>query len=133
MKSDSLSKHLSNYDSKLYAVVHKPPRVDVYRNSEFGCNPPNYLFSLTDTWTVQGKPIEYGIEVVLNRVKANDLWRDDQFVEGWLKAHEQDQECKNREFRNSIEGFLYDFRDKFRAAFSDVNTSNLEKIYSKGA
>ena len=133
VRSKTLTKHLSEYDRDLYAVEHKPPRVDVYRKSQLGCNPPNYLFSLTDTWTSSGKPIEYGIEVVMNRVKAHDLWRDDNFVEHWIKEHEQEEESKARDFRNSIEGFLYDFRRDFKKAFSDVNTSNMDKVYSKGA
>lgn len=123
-----ITKALKTYDGCLYAQETKLGRLDVYRKSTFGCNPPHFLFSLTDTWQPQGTPIDYGIDTVLNRVKAHDLWRDDGFIENWIKNHEAFKESQERERKNSIESFLYDFRSQFKKTFSDVNTANLEKI-----
>lgn len=95
-------------------------------------SPPHLVFSLTDTWTAEGAPVPYGTEVVLNRVKAHDLWRDDQFVERWIAEKEQEEKSEERALKNSIESFLYDFRRPFMKATSDINTANLNKVYRKG-
>ncbi len=121
------------YDSELYAQESKAGRIDIYRRSKHNDSPPHFLFALTDDWTAKGTPVPWGIEPLLNRIKAMDLWRDDTFVERWIKNHEKEVESQDRARRNSIESFLYDFRRQFARATNDVNTSTLEKVYSKGA
>lgn len=128
---NNLNQALKSHDSLLYAVEHKIGRIDVYRKSQFGCNPPHLLFSLTENWLPQSEPRHWGIEVVLDRIKAHDLWRDDSFMENYLKQHEKDEESKDRARRNNIESFLYDFRSEFKKTFGDVNTSNMKKLYRK--
>jgi hypothetical protein len=127
-KLSTLNRNLRNYDSCLYAVEHRLGRYDVYRKSSLACNPPHFLFSLTDSWKPDGRPCDYGVDVVLNRVKAQDLWRDDSFVERYLAETEKQEEAKERDFRNNIESFLYDFRRQFARATNDINTSSLAKI-----
>lgn len=127
----ALNKVIKGYDSCLYAQETKLGRYDVYRKSALDCNPPHFLFALTDTWAPQGKPIQYGIEVVMNRIKAHDLWRDDRFMDNFIKNHEAVEESKERSFRNSIESFLYDFRKDFANATKDINTANLNKVHRK--
>lgn len=110
----------------LFIQETKPGRFDVYRRSSLGDSLPNFIFSLTDSWQPTGIPVEYGIDVVVNRIKAGDLWRDDQFVENWIAQHEKDVESKDRARNNSIESFLYDFRKQFQRATDSVNTSGMK-------
>lgn len=124
-----LNQSLKRYDSCLFAQETKIGRYDIYRKSLYGEHPPHFLFSLTDTWLPQGQPVSYGTEVVLNRIKAHDLWRDDTFIERWISDHEKHLESKERATRNSIESFLYDFKSQFQKATDSVNTSNLKKLY----
>lgn len=126
-----LNRALHSYDSLLYACEHRMGRFDVYRKSQTGSNPPNFLFSLTDTWQPQGRPVSYGVEAVLNRIKAHDLWRDDSFTENWIKEHEKHIESAERARTNSIESFLYDFRRQFQRATNGINTASLNKTYRK--
>lgn len=127
----SLNKHLKDYDSCLYAQELVLGRIDIYRKSKFSCNPPHFIFSLTDTWQPTGKPVDYGILVVMDRIRAHDLWRDDTFVENYLKRIEKEREEKDRDMQNNIESFLYEFRSQFHKATNDINTSNLKKLYRK--
>lgn len=122
---------LKNYDSCLYAVNSKGSRIDVYRKAKFSTQPPHFLFSLTDTWQPEGVPVSYGPEVLLNRLRAMDLWRDDGFVENWITAHEREKAIKQKDFRSSIEDFFYEFHSKFKNDFKDINTANLKKTYRK--
>lgn len=126
-----INKALRNYDECLYIQESHAGRYDLYRKSKFGCNPPNFIFSITDDWTVSGRPVEWGIDNILNRLKAHDLWRDDKFVENYIKEHEKDEESKARDRRNSIEAFMYDFRRQFARATDSVNTSTLPKLHRK--
>lgn len=122
----SLTRALKAHDSLLFAQETKAGRLDVYRKSQLGCESPNFIFALTEDWSPQGRPVPWGIEVVLNRIKAHDLWRDDTFVEQWIEGHEKREEGKMRDFRNSVESFLYDYRSQFHKATNGVNTSLLK-------
>lgn len=122
-----LDKVLKGHDSKLFVQETKPGRYDVYRKSQAGGHMPHFIFALTEDWSPTGVPVCYGYDVVLNRIKAFDLWRDDTFVERWIKEHEKHEESKDRARRNSIEAFLYDFRRQFARATDSVNTGTMDK------
>lgn len=124
-----MTRALKQHDSCLYAQETTLGRIDIYRKSQHGDHSPHFVFALTDTWTPQGEPVPWGIDVVLNRLKAHDLWRDDTFVERWIKDHERHQESELRDFRNNVESFLYDFRSQFKKATGDINTSLLKKDF----
>lgn len=126
-----ITRALKLHDACLYAQETKPGRIDVYRKSRFGDHLPHLVMSLTDTWTPQGKPIPWGIDVILNRLRAHDLWRDDTFVDAWIKEHDKIEEGRARDRRNSIESFLYEFRSQFHKATSDINTSLMDKKLSE--
>lgn len=123
-----LTKRLQGHDRYLYAQETKLGRIDVYRKSQYGEHPPHFVMALTDNWGVNGTPVPWGIEVVLERIKAHDLWRDDTFVERWLAENDKVEESKARDRRNNVESFLYDFRRQFQRATNDINTSLLSKI-----
>lgn len=124
----SLNKALRGYDSQLFAVRTKD-RIDVMRSSSFGFHPPHFLFCLTDTWTTKGRSVDWGIEPVMSRIKAIDIWRDDTMVERLLNDYQEDEKAQERSMHNNIEAFLYDFRSEFKKTFSDVNTASMEKLY----
>lgn len=123
---------LKRHDSCLYAQETHLGRIDIYRKSQYGDHPPHFVFALTEDWTPKGVPVTWGVDVVLNRLKAHDLWRDDTFVERWITQHEKREESERRSFRNNVESFLYDFRSEFKKATSDINTSLLKKDFPEG-
>lgn len=127
----SLTRALKSHDAALFAQETKPGRVDVYRANRMFLEPPHYVFSLTEDWTVNSRPVPWGIEVVVNRIKAHDLWRDDTFVDRLLETQEKREESEQRAFRNNVEGFLSDFRTQFHRATNGVNTSTLNKVSRK--
>ncbi len=122
---------LRSYDSNLYAQETKPGSVDIYRQNRDSSAPPHFRCSLSDTWQPQGKPLWYGQDVVLNRIKAHDLWRDDTFLENFFKETEKIEESKRNAFKNSVESFLYDFRRDFQKATDGIRTANMKKLYRK--
>lgn len=124
----TLTKHLRAHDSLLYATSHKEGRIDVYRKSSLSSSPPHLVFPLTENWTLNSRPVEWGIEVILARINAHDLWRDDCFLESISEANDKVDEGKERDRRNNTEAFLYDFKSQFARATNDVNTSCLDKF-----
>lgn len=127
-----LNRALRDYDQCLYAQETCAGRIDIYRKNREALLPPHFVFCLTDDWTPRTRPVPWGIEVVMNRLKAHDLWRDDTFVEQWIKTEEKRVESKERDFKNSVESFFYDFRRQFQKATDGFNTSTIEKTYRKG-
>lgn len=124
----SLNQALGAYDSALFAQETKPGRYDVYRGSKYGGALPNFIFALTDNWLPTGKPVSWSVDIVLNRIRAHDLWRDEDFVERLIAEQEEADASKQRGFRTSVEGFLSDFRRQFSRATNDVNTSLLKEV-----
>lgn len=126
-----MNRRVKAYDSCLFVQEGPNGRYDLYRSSKFGTSPPHLIFSLTDTWQPTGRPVDYGIDTVLNRLKAHDLWRDDLFVERYIEQQKKDADSRERARDNSIESFLLDFRRQFARATDSINTANLNKIYKE--
>lgn len=125
----TLNRRLKDYDSCLFVQEAREGRYDVYRRNRENLAMPHFLFSLTDSWQPKGTPVPYSADTIINRIKAHDLWRDDSFVERYIKESEVRKESKDRALRNSIESFLYDFRKPFAKATDGINTASLNKIY----
>lgn len=123
---------LKMHDRCLLAKETHPGRIDIYRVASMNDAPPYFVFSLTEDWKPSGKPVPWSVDIVLNRIKAHDLWRDDTFVERWIAEQEKAAESEDRARRNDTEAFLYDFARQFQRATNDINTSTLEKIPLKG-
>lgn len=133
-----IEKFIKGHDPKLFCV-ERDAMITVYREGyawepyEFGDSTiyflrpaHHYVFSLTDNWRKDGKPVEWGLLPILNRLKAIDLWNRDLAGEV-ISQTEKYNETFERDKRNSIESFFYEFRSQFKKVFSDTNVSNLEK------
>lgn len=138
----TLNRYLKAYDSELYCEWGLPkgvmgnllktsnepfPAIYVLRRNRQKPHEPHFIFALTDDWTWRSPAREWGIEVVLNRLKAMDLWKDETVVDRFMQQTEKNEESEKRQVRNSIEDFLYDFRKDFAKATNHINTSSLAK------
>lgn len=134
-----ITRAIQGYDPKLYAVKGYEDRIDIlrkgYRYETYDVDgvlltvpveEPHRVISLTDTWGALGKPVEWGIEPILAKIQACDLWKRD--VGGEVIANrEKQKEDQDRKRKNDIEGFLIDNRRMFAKAFDGINTSSLDK------
>lgn len=89
---------------------------------------PEVIFCLTDDYTQKGNPVDMGIDHVLNRIKSIDGWSDQSDSHKIIDRLLKSEETKEKDQRNSYESFAYEWRDEFKKAFEDVNTSSLEKL-----
>jgi len=139
---ESLNRSLKNYDRELYAEWGLPkgvmgnlmkitdaplPSIHILRRNQAKPHEPHFIFALTEDWTARSPAREWGIEVVMNRVRAMDLWKDETVLDRFMKDSERIAESEKREQRNSIESFLLEFRKDFARATNHINTSLLPK------
>lgn len=87
---------------------------------------PYLVLSLTDTWNLNGKPREWGIEPIMNRLRMSDTWSRDVAKES-IESIEKFDESKERAIDNHIESYLKDVRREFAGVTNDINTANLNK------
>jgi hypothetical protein len=85
------------------------------------------VFALTDNWSITGEPVEMGIELIMARIKACDMWNRgfQSIIEEIDKQELKADESKARDFHNTVESFLYDFRSAFKESTKDINTSQM--------
>lgn len=81
------------------------------------------VFSITEDWTERTKPVDWGIEPILARLKAIDAWSNESLMEELMSSYEKSEESKRRAFRNDVESFMYEMRPAFKKTFSDTRTA----------
>lgn len=78
-----------------------------------------FVFSLTENWTLSTKPRAWGIERVLNRIREIDAWNNERMFEEIDKRNAQVDESEQRSFRNETEAFFADHRSEFVKTFDE--------------
>jgi len=87
---------------------------------------PDFVFALTNNWQQNGVAINWGGEVVLERLKRLDLANRNVFLE-LRKTRQKAAESKARARTSDIDAMTREAMPVFKKAFKDVNTSNLAK------
>lgn len=88
---------------------------------------PQLVFCLTDTWTANGKPIDWGALVVLDRLKKHDVWNNEALFAELEREEEEEERRQERNIMNSTEAFLSESHKDFKETFKDVRTCNFDK------
>jgi hypothetical protein len=86
-----------------------------------------FVFSLTDTWTLSGKPRAWGIDRVLDRLREIDLHARERLIEEMDALNERVDESKSRDISNELEAFASDYRGAFKKATDDILIHSLSK------
>ena len=119
---------VKGYDKCLVAQRERNGAIHIYRRNPNPADPLHFVMALTDTWTARGIPREWGLTVVEARLMAHDLWKNETIVDRLEKEMQKRDESLERDRKNSIEAFLYDFRRQFARATDGINTSSLSKV-----
>lgn len=134
-----ITKTIKELDRNLYAQ-RDGDKINIYReNTRLGLYEynglafaysypnPQYIMSLTDNWNIRGTPVEWGLEPICRRLREIDGWNRKDLEAALIKNHEQAQEGRDRDRRNATEAKLYEVRDHFKKATSDINTALINK------
>jgi hypothetical protein len=124
-----LNRGLRRYDRRLYA---KYAGGGVIHICWADANIDRLVFALTDTWTVSGKPVPWGLQPILARLAEIDLSQNGTLFDQMRKRREREQESKERHFKSELEAGLKEQRRAFAKSFEDFNTSICNKTF-KGA
>ena len=89
---------------------------------------PQLIFALTDSWKVDGNPVEWGLEPIVDQLKQRDSWAQADLFRNMVKKREQDESDKQRANRNELRAQAADLRRDFARATNDINTSTVEKV-----
>lgn len=85
------------------------------------------VFAITDTWTVTGKPRDWGIDDVVWRVQKLDSWANKNFFEELDAENEKVDERKRKDIANEIESFWEHEHSRFKKATGDILTHSMSK------
>ena len=137
-RAKTLTRYIQEYDRELYAKA-RYGRIDILRKSfryvAYDVDGMTLLSpvendwlvtSLTHNWNVTGRPVDWGIEPVLARLRSIDLHRRD-LANEIIEAKEKDLESKDRTMDNNLEAFWKDNRRLWAKNFEQVNRSSLSK------
>lgn len=135
MYSDSKVKYLSTElkkkDSKLFAQRDGSGIIHLYREKEFGRG-SEYVCSLTDNWTVSGGSVDWGIVPINHRLSMMDISGGTRLFDEMYAQDQKVEESKKRDMSNHLESFCqYEMAPKLKKAFSDINTSSMDKKKGK--
>lgn len=139
----TINRELKFFDRKLYADKTADGKVQIFREGVqwdsipfensvlwYSRPQPYYILSLTHNWAQQGKPVEWGLEPLLMRLREIDDHRID--VLG--KIHEENEkraQLARRSKHNEYKAAAADSRRDFARAVNDINTSTLNKVDSR--
>lgn len=126
-KARVMTKHLRRFDSGLFCKkIPKNGAYGVYQKTVSGTH---LILPLTDNWRWEGRPVDWGIEPVLFKLRFGSPERDvsDELIKGYQKA----DESRERDLKRNTADFLGEYRSQFAKATNDVNTSTLEKVDSR--
>lgn len=124
-----VDREVKRYDRELFARQDGfGAPICIYRKSKYGSHPPHLIFPLTDTWTMTGKPVEWGLEVITARLRAMDLWKNETEVDRIEAAQKKRDEIQAKDRKNNIEAFLADIRRDFARQYNGINTASLPKV-----
>ena len=135
-----ISDFVKRYDDKLFCKKNAEGKLCIFREGyyydTYALNDqdilrvlrltPHFVFALTHNWKKDGCAVDWGKDIIWERLHKVDLWARD--IVGELEKQEDKHiESLDRKRRNQTEDFLYEFRDSFKKTFNDVNVSNLKK------
>lgn len=86
-----------------------------------------FVFALTDTWGLNGRPRAWGLDHVLTRVKQIDAQARAEHLDEMDAHNERVDKSKARHLKNEMEAFWSHERRRFAKATDDILTHSLSK------
>lgn len=137
----SYSKAVKRYDTDLFAGRTKDGAACIFRsvkrfepvvemegfkllNLREGTQ---FVVALTNNWALSGKPCDWGIDHILNKLQKMDALANERFFEEMDAANERIDESKKRHLKNEMEAFFKDERRRFAKATDGILTHSLSK------
>lgn len=138
---ERITKEVKKYDRHLYCALDHRKRPTIYRKS-FRCVsfmyndcvithqiPDDYnVMTLTHDWSQGGQVVDWGLEPIMQRLRAIDCWQSDSEINQFEKLNEEYEAKKNRHLTSKTEDIAREMAPVFKKTFSDVNTASMAKL-----
>ena len=137
----SYTKALKRYDLDLYVDRNKDGAACVFRRVKRFVpvcvsegfkllnliEDKQFVFALTDTWTLKGKPVDWGIDDVLGRIRKLDVWANKNLFDEMDAENERIEQIRQKDLKNEMEAFWSDEHSRFKKATGDILTHSMSK------
>ena len=137
-REQRLNQIVKQYDPYLFIMRGSDEKLYLHRNvvrwdsydvdgSVLHCSrlDPVMIMALTDTWTPQGKSVDWGIEPLLMRLKEIDSHRSHEIIDRINMAQELREESAQRKLANNTDSFAREIRTAVKQDFKDYNVSSI--------
>lgn len=133
-----LTQELRKHDRSLKAIRTNTGMIQVWRQAEHWSaaelidgesthsSPMQLITALTDTWKVDGNPIDLGIEPLMRKIQYMDSWNKVGVLDELRKRREMESEERKRQNKNENMAIAADLRKDFAKVTNDINTSSLD-------
>lgn len=137
----SYTRALKRYDGDLYAGRNLDGVACVFRKSmryhkvcdwsggtllELKAD-KQFIFAITDNWSLSGRQIDWGIDQVVGHLKEIDALANAQLFEEMDEHNERVDKSKSRGLKNEMEAFWSHERRRFAKATDGILTHSLSK------
>lgn len=123
---NTIENTLQDYDRDLYldegrdGLLIVMRKVDALHKSMVLDGPPAQpVFYLTEDFTMNTPPVNWGVEPVMTKLRSMDAWAADFTYEDIRKRRERIEEDKKRANRNELRARAADMRRDFAKATND--------------
>lgn len=134
MAKDSRTRYLTEtlqaHDKRLYAERMPDGSIHVFRENSYvplGFKPsPHFVVALTEDWTLDGRPVEWGALPLIDKIKSIDTWNKGFTADDLIERYKRAYDSQDKQRKNMTEDFFRDARGAFKKDFSEINTSNMD-------
>ncbi len=138
-RANAVTEFVKRYDSKLYCessggklcIYRKGQRIESYDMDGVKLvivRPAPYLiFALTEDWTINTPPRDWGLLPIREKLVFGDLWNNRDVAQELLDAEEERKRSSDRAVDNHIESYLKDNRREFARATNDILTTSIRE------
>lgn len=135
---ERLTQELKGHDKMLFATKTNTGMVQVWRRAdrwaaadllheESGHSQPmQFILALTDSWKLDGNPVDRGIEPVLYKIRQMDSWNKGSQLDAMRRRRDAEKEDQDRQKRNETRAIAADLRSEFARSVNDINTAGLD-------
>ncbi len=88
---------------------------------------PHYIMSLTEDWTGKTRPVDWGLEPIIRRLKEIDDWGGESSFDRMLRDNSKKDELKEKAFASLTEDVAKEWRKDFKKHTSDLLTHSVDK------
>lgn len=92
---------------------------------------PHYIMSLTEDWTGKTRPVDWGLDPIVRRLKEIDDWGSESAFDRMLKDNDRRDAIKKNAFNSLTEDVAREWRKEFKKHTDDILTHSVNKIDSR--